>query len=70
MLARFIAFTDHLVFVQIMWEHGKARPGFLRFYASVDGTVCPINEPKPFDTIWFSHKLIGAGVCYKIGESP
>lgn len=38
-------------------------------YASVDGTDCPINEPSPFCTGWYSHKLNGPGVRYEIGLS-
>jgi hypothetical protein len=34
---------------------------------SVDGTDCPINEPTPFSSRWYSHKFKGAGVRYEIG---
>jgi hypothetical protein len=35
---------------------------------SVDGTHCPITEPRPFSSDWSSHKLGGkAGVNYEIG---
>jgi hypothetical protein len=35
---------------------------------SVDGTHCPITEPRPFSSEWSSHKLGGkAGVNYEIG---
>jgi hypothetical protein len=34
----------------------------------VDGTHCPINEPRPFDTKWSSHKLgKAAGIDYELG---
>ena len=37
------------------------------FLYTVDGTHCPIWEPRPFSTIWSSHKLGGrAGVNYEI----
>jgi hypothetical protein len=40
------------------------------FFLSLDGTHCPINEPRPFSTIWSSHKLGGhAGVNYEVGLS-
>lgn len=34
---------------------------------SVDGTDCPIQEPTPFSSQWFSHKLNGAGFRYEVG---
>ena len=40
----------------------------LVFMMSVDGTHCPIWEPKPFDTKWSSFKRGGsAGVNYELG---
>ena len=40
------------------------------FFMSIDGTHCPINEPRPFSTIWSSHKFGGsAAVNYEIGLS-
>lgn len=37
---------------------------------SVDGTDCPINEPRnPWSTKWFSHKFKGAGLRYEIAEN-
>jgi hypothetical protein len=40
----------------------------LIFVLSVDGTHCPINEPRPFDTKWSSHKLgKAAGIDYELG---
>lgn len=40
-----------------------------RIHASVDGTDCPINEPRPFNRKWFSHKFHGPGVRYEIALS-
>ena len=38
------------------------------FFFTVDGTHCPIEEPKPFSTMWSSHKLGGKpGLNYEIG---
>ena len=38
------------------------------FTLSLDGTHCPIEEPKPWSQIWSSHKLgKKAGVTYEIG---
>lgn len=33
---------------------------------SVDCTHCPINEPWPFETMWYSEKLNGPGVSYEV----
>ena len=38
------------------------------FMLSIDGTHCPIEEPKPWDSKWSSHKLgDNAGVAYEVG---
>ena len=38
------------------------------FVISIDGTHCPINEPKPWSPKWSSHKLGGkAAVNYEVG---
>ena len=34
---------------------------------SIDGTDCPIEEPRPFDRQMYSHKLNSAGLKYEIG---
>jgi len=34
---------------------------------SVDGTDCAIQEPTPFSTSWYSHKLKGPGPRYEVG---
>ena len=40
------------------------------FFLSVDGTHCPIEEPRPFSKIWSSHKLgQKPGVNYQVGLS-
>ena len=37
---------------------------------TVDGTHCPIEEPRPFSTQWSSHKFGGKpGVNYELGLS-
>lgn len=38
-------------------------------YTSIDGVDFKINEPKPFDPKWFSHKFKHAGLRYEIGLS-
>lgn len=38
-------------------------------FVSVDGTDCPINEPTPFCTAWYSHKMHRAGLRYEVGVS-
>ena len=51
----------------LSWE--DADDGMF-FFLSVDGTHCPIEEPRPFSTIWSSHKFGGhAAVNYEIGIS-
>lgn len=38
------------------------------FLFSIDGTHCPIEEPRPFSTEWSSHKFGGKpGVNYELG---
>lgn len=34
---------------------------------TIDGTDFKINEPTPFSTMWFSHKINHAGLRYEIG---
>lgn len=36
-------------------------------FVSLDGTDCPINEPTPFSTKWWSHKINGPGLRYEVG---
>ena len=36
---------------------------------SVDGTDCPIYEPTPWSSKWYSHKFEGPGVRYEIAIS-
>lgn len=36
-------------------------------FVSLDATDCSIQEPKPFDQKWFSHKLNGPGLKYEVG---
>ena len=38
----------------------------LVFILSVDGTDCPIEEPRPWSKTWFSQKFKGAGVKYEV----
>lgn len=38
-------------------------------HTSLDGVDFKINEPKPFDPKWFSHKFKHAGLRYEIGLS-
>lgn len=49
----------------LSWE--DADDGMI-FFMSVDGTHCRVEEPRPFSTIWSSHKYGGkAAVNYEIG---
>ena len=34
---------------------------------SLDGTDCPIQEPKEFSARWYSHKFKGPGLRYEVG---
>ena len=34
---------------------------------SIDGTHFRINEPVPFDSLWYSHKFNGPGLAYELG---
>jgi DDE superfamily endonuclease len=38
-----------------------------RCLVTIDGTDCPILEPRPFSPYWYSHKFRGAGLRYEIG---
>ncbi|CAB9527100.1 hypothetical protein SEMRO_1942_G306740.1 [Seminavis robusta] len=40
----------------LTWE--EADDGMI-FFLTVDGTHCPIEEPRPFSKIWSSHKFGG-----------
>lgn len=33
---------------------------------SIDGANCRISEPRPYNSVWWSHKFIGPGVVYEI----
>lgn len=46
-----------------------ASPIFESCLLSIDGTDCPIQEPIPFSSDWWSHKLNRAGLRYEIGIS-
>lgn len=40
----------------------------LVFFMSIDGTHCPIQEPRPFSKEWSSHKFGGKPACnYEVG---
>ena len=46
----------------------KAIEDKVIFILSLDGTHCPIEEPRPFSEIWSSHKLgKAAGLAYEVG---
>ena len=36
-------------------------------FIRLDGTDFSIQEPSPFDPMWYSHKFKGLGVQYKVG---
>lgn len=56
-----------LLLPSFMADWDEAYSG-LYFLFTVDGTHCPIEEPKPWSSTWSSHKLGGKpGVNYEIG---
>ncbi len=59
-----------LLSIQLASSWDEAVHNDLVFFLSVDGTHCPIEEPRPFSTKWSSFKLGGKpGVNYEIGLS-
>lgn len=56
------------------WSSRKIRQisadnGNYSCYSSVDFTDCPIQEIKPFDASWCSHKTNSACLCYELSIS-
>ena len=45
------------------------RPNETSCVMTVDGTDCRIQEPSPFNSMWYSHKFRGPGLRYEIGVS-
>ena len=33
---------------------------------TVNGTECPINEPQPFNSMWYSHKFKDSALQYEL----
>lgn len=65
-------FYTILTLLQIHWANSRVKSlsfGDTLVYSSFDGTDCPINEPRPFHTGWFSHKFNGPGLRYEVGFS-
>lgn len=65
-----VTFTHCLfvLFTQIVFPgapQGHAAGNWV-YLISVDGTDCPILEPCPFSTTWFSHKFKGAAIKYEV----
>lgn len=54
--------------LQIVWENrfDMSAAGATAF-CSLDGIDFKIDEPKPFDPKWYSHKFKAAGLRYEIG---
>jgi DDE superfamily endonuclease len=52
---------------QILWINRFADDNGSICKISVDGTDFHIQEPRPFDRKWFSHKFKGPGVRYEVG---
>ena len=53
-----------LLTLQIRFPTGEDSN--LVFLVSVDGTDCPIQEPRPFNRQWFSHKFNGPALKYEV----
>ena len=48
------------------WSNRLKEEPFDQRWNSVDGTDCPINEPRPISAAWYSHKIKAAGLRYEI----
>lgn len=55
------------LFLQVKWENRLMRDCGKTCKVTVDGMDCPVLEPKPFSTHWYSHKFKKAGLRYKLG---
>jgi hypothetical protein len=75
--ANLTTFTPYFVFkflslfyissIKIIWEDRYERYNGSQCLVSVlDGTDYPTREPSPFNKKWYSHKMNGPGVRYKI----
>ena len=53
--------------LQIKWNNRLIGDTGKTCKITVDGTDCPINEPQPFSSKWFSHKFKSAGLRYEVG---
>lgn len=63
---RYYAPRVQLLLKELMGPLEAADDGLI-FMLSIDGTHCPIDEPRPFSTKWSSHKLGGKpGVNYEL----
>ncbi|KAH9146589.1 hypothetical protein AeRB84_009541, partial [Aphanomyces euteiches] len=52
----------------IQWRNRfHQAPAGVRLFVSLDGTDFAIQEPKPFDKKWWSHKLNRAALRYEVG---
>ena len=59
--------SDHMVVV-VRWENRFIGWNMrTKCLISIDGTDCPVEEPRPFDRMMFSQKINGPGFKYEIG---
>ena len=57
------------VYLQIQWSDRLRDTPIDDCFCSVDGTDCPVNEPTPYSSGWYSHKINAAGLRYEIAVS-
>lgn len=62
----FVVAHDLLSKKKVKWDNRFMNSRGKTCYCTVDGTDCPINEPKPFNRRWYSHKFHGPGLRYEI----
>lgn len=52
---------------KILWENRLVNDNGSRCKITVDGTDFRIQEPRPFNTRWFTKKFKGPGVRHEVG---
>lgn len=63
---RYYLYRVKLLLPSLMPKWSDAHSGVI-FWFTVDGTHCPIEEPRPFSPMWSSHKFGGSpGLNYEI----
>ena len=60
--------------IKLKWNNRKSKgidleDGKSVMYVSVDGTDVRLQEPTPFNRLWYSHKFRAADLRYEMGVS-